>query len=251
MTVSPAPDPILILVEPQLGANIGLAARAALNCGLDQMRLVRPREGWPNPSALAAAGAAAETLENADLFEDVASATEDLSLVFAATARPRQARIPVDTVDEAIERHRATPMRRCGILFGPEASGLDANALGHAHRILTFPTSSRYPSLNLAHAVLLFCWSWRQSSKEPYPKNDQPEDAPATNGAIAAFLSRLDARLEERRFFHSEGGREKIHRDLQHLIRRAEPSAREIALLQGALSALTNAPIESNRNDIQ
>lgn len=242
MSEDSSPAPILILVEPQLGANIGLTARAALNCGLDQIRIVRPREAWPNPSALAAAGAAAEVLNNATLHDTVASATADLVLVYAATARPRNARIPVDSVDDAVSRLRQrleTTGSPVGALFGPEASGLDTASLAHANRILTFDTSSRYPSLNLAHAALLFCWTWRRNRSPQTVGNDGYREPTAPGEEIGELVARLRDRLDERGFFHSEGARDTIAEDLNHLLRRAEPSSREVALLHGMLSCLT------------
>lgn len=244
MSKDPFPTPILILVEPQLGANIGLTARAALNCGLDQIRIVRPRETWPNPSALAAAGAAADVLNNAALHDTVASATADLVLTYAATARPRNARIPVDSVEEAASRlrHRLeTAGSAVGVLFGPEASGLDTPSLAHAHRILTFDTSSRYPSLNLAHAALLFCWTWRRTQLIPKVSDSGYREPSAPGEEIGGLVARFLDKLGEKDFFNSDGARETIAADLNHLLRRAEPSSREVALLHGMLSCLTSS----------
>jgi len=154
--------PAIILVEPQLGENIGTAARAMLNCGLDDLRLVRPRDGWPSEKAVAAASGADTVLENARLYPSVAAAISDLVHVFAATARDRGM-----VRREVTPRRAATEMRAwlgtgeaCGVLIGPERTGLLNDDLALADTVLTVPLNPAFSSLNLAQAVLIVGYEW-------------------------------------------------------------------------------------------
>jgi tRNA/rRNA methyltransferase len=166
MPPSISAPPVIILVETQMGENIGMCARAMLNCGLDQLRLVRPRDGWPNEKARATAAGANIVLDNAKVYEHIDEAIGDCQRVLAATARQRNLRIPGLNLREAVrEIVDATPPPKTAILFGPEASGLDNDTLARADRLIHFPTNPDFPSLNLAQAVLLLGWEWRQSSR--------------------------------------------------------------------------------------
>jgi len=154
--------PVVILVRPQLGENIGMAARAMLNCGLSQMRLVSPRDGWPNPSARRAAAGADAVLEGAQVFGTVAEAVADLQHVVATTARSRQM-----TQRQLTARRAAQDMRdwigagdSVGVLFGPERAGLENDDLDHADTTLSVPLNPQFSSLNIAQAVLLVAYEW-------------------------------------------------------------------------------------------
>ena len=167
---APAPDdgPVVILVDPQLGENIGTAARAMLNCGLGRLRLVRPRDGWPSDRAVAAASGADAVLDGATLFDTTAAAIADLEQVYATTARPREMIKPVMTPRRAAAEMRAAigGGRPVGILFGPERTGLLNDDLALADTLISVPLNPAYSSLNLAQAVLLVAYEWAQAGDD-------------------------------------------------------------------------------------
>ncbi|MEY4873112.1 MAG: hypothetical protein RLZZ563_2442, partial [Pseudomonadota bacterium] len=149
--------PVFVLVRPQMGENIGAAARAMLNFGLERMRIVAPRDGWPNPKAVAMASGAGRLLDHAGLFGDVQGAIADCDYVFATTARGRELVKPVVTPERAMEMARAMAAagKRVGVLFGPERAGLENEDVALANAIVTVPVNPEFPSLNLAQCALL------------------------------------------------------------------------------------------------
>ena len=152
--------PVVILVRPQLGENIGAAARAMMNCGLHDLRLVAPRDGWPNPAALTMAAGGAEIIENATVYDDVGAAAHDLTFLAALSARRRD--IPVCMADPRGVTTEILPHgSRAGLMFGPEKSGLENDEVVRADRLVTADLNPDYPSLNLAQAVLMMAWEWR------------------------------------------------------------------------------------------
>ncbi|MDE0836191.1 MAG: RNA methyltransferase [Akkermansiaceae bacterium] len=230
--------PVIILVETQLGKNIGMCARAMLNCGLDQLRLVRPRDGWPNESARATAADADHVLNNAKLYDNIDDAIGDCERVFAATARQRSLRIPGLDLRQAVsEIVDASPAPKTAILFGPEASGLDNETLSRADRLVHFATNPDFPSLNLAQAVLLFGWEWRQSSSVESPTLTN-SDLPATREETQTFLTRLEQALDESQFFVAEGQRPDTIRKLRAVLTRSNSSDDDLRMLHGVLTAL-------------
>src|SRR5262245_19164275 len=154
--------PVIILVRPQLGENIGMAARAMLNCGLSTLRLVKPRDGWPNPKALRAASGADVVLEKAKVFDSVAAAAGDLEHVVATSARNRELSQRIVTARRAAGEMRAWIGRseKVGILFGPERTGLVNEDMVHADTVLSIPLNPQFSSLNVAQAVLLVAYEW-------------------------------------------------------------------------------------------
>lgn len=164
-------QPTFILVRPQMGENIGAAARAMLNFGLSQMRLVDPRDGWPNPRAVAmASGAAGRVLDHAGVFQTLPEATADCAFVFATTARGRDLTKPVMTPERAMDHARALIAKgqRVAVLFGPERAGLENDDIARANALISVPVNPDFPSLNLGQAVLLCAYEWmRQASEQP------------------------------------------------------------------------------------
>lgn len=237
------PPPAIILVETQLGENIGMCARAMLNCGLDELRLVRPRDGWPNERAKATAADADRVLENVKVYQDIDSAVADCQRVFAATARQRTLRIPGLDLREAVtEMLEATPPPKTAILFGPEASGLDNETLSRADRLIHFPTNPDFPSLNLAQAVLLFGWEWWQNQSghsESDPNLTLPTLLPAKNQDTQAFLVRLEQALDDSQFFVSPEQKPNTIRSLRAFLMRSHASDEELRMLHGILTALS------------
>lgn len=236
--------PVIILFKTQLGENIGMCARAMLNCGLDQLRLVAPRDGWPNESARATAADADFVLDNARCFETLEAAISDCHKIYATTARPRSQQLPSLPVSDAIEEIQAqakgTPSQQSAILFGPEASGLDNDALSRADALIHFPMNPSFNSLNLAQAVLLFSWEWRRAEAEtPIPlKAPSLPNIPSSKQELIAFLDRLECELDKSGFFLTSELRPDTVRKLRTIFTRANPSEQELRMLHGIITAL-------------
>jgi len=243
------PQPVIVLVEPQLDENVGMCARAMLNCGLERLRLVAPREGGPGERARATAADADAVLDDTEVFATVEAAVADCHRVHATTVRERTLDLPVSDAPTAVAgiRDAGAEGREVAVLFGPEASGLDNEALSRADTLLTFPTNPDFPSLNLAQAVLLFGWEWRRvpeadgDAAGPGPK---PTDW-ATRGELERFLERLEAELDARGFFLTPELKPHGRRTLRTLFSKSLPTARELKFLHGMLTAL----VRREKND--
>jgi len=235
-------QPIIVLVHTQLGENIGMCARAMLNCGLTRLRLVSPRDGWPNPRAVAAAADADAVIAGVECFSTVAGAIADCGRVFATTARSRALQLPALEVAAAAAEIRGSDFP-CAILFGPEASGLDNESLSHADCLLDFPVNPAFSSLNLAQAVLLFGWEWWRGSTTVV----RAVPPPAEKASLEKFLDRLEVALEEGDFFPSADLRPDTVRNLRSLFGRITPSERELNLLHGVVTALKKHRPEGNQ----
>ena len=232
-----SPPPVIVLVRPQLGENIGKAARAMLNFGLTEMRLVSPRDGWPNPSAGPAASGADSVLADAKVFDTVADAVADCAHVYATTVRKRGITKPVVT-PEAAARAIHTAPERSAILFGPERSGLETDDVALARTILTVPINPEFGSLNLAQAVILVAYEWskHQDLASP-PSADQPLP-PAPQGELEGMLGQLDTMLEATGFFFPPHRVQVTKRTLRTLLTRPGWSSQEVRTMRGVLSAL-------------
>ncbi len=233
--------PAVILVEPQLGENIGMAARAMLNCGLDELRLVRPRDAWPNQAARNAAAGAEEVLDRARLFYSLSDAIADLQFLIASTARPRDMTKPVVTPRQAALELRAAAAagRPAGLLFGPERSGLTSDDVALADAIATVPLNPAFSSLNLAQAVLLLGYEWFLLGAGA-PARDVPmgDSRLAAKDELINFFERLETALDETGYMYPPAKRPTMARNLRSLFIRAELSEREVRSLHGVLSAL-------------
>lgn len=239
----PSPPPIIVLVETQLGENIGMCARAMLNCGFEQLRLVRPRDGWPSEAARATAADADIVLEQAQVFDDIDSALTDCQRVYAATARQRSLNVPgLDLSDAIVDIETASPQSTTAVLFGPEASGLDNKTLSRADRLIHFPTNPAFPSLNLAQAVLLFSWQWWQSTEPSSPAADARR-APTTREELDLFLRRMEEALDQRNFFLTPDMKPDTVRTLRTIFTRAQTTPEELRMLHGVLTALQKSPV--------
>ncbi len=242
----PAPRPVVILVRPQLAENIGMCARAMANFGLTEMRLVAPRDGWPQKTrmkkgAVSAAAGATSVLEAAQLFPDIPSAIADLNHVFATTARERGQAKPVQAPYEAMaESHgRIAQGQRVGILFGPERTGLENDDVALASAIITFPVNREFASLNLAQAVLLTGYEWFRRDQGDAPPFDMPQmSPPATRDTLFAFFDFLEAHLDRARYFWPEKKRPMMVRNMRNLVHRLQPSEQDIRTLRGAIDWL-------------
>jgi tRNA/rRNA methyltransferase len=241
--------PAIILVRPQLGQNIGMAARAMANFALDDLRLVAPRDGWPNPDAGPAAAGADALLDSATVAESITEAAADCTLLLATTIRPREARLPVYTPRDAADHLHAVAARgqRAGILFGPERSGLTADDIAPAHGIITCPVQPGFGSLNLAQAVLLVAYEWFQHALGPasptasppaLPVVAAPADAPATAGEIAGLVAHLTRALETAGYFHPRERAPAARRALANILARAQLGTQDVRTLRGVVASL-------------
>ncbi len=236
-----AGGPAIVLVEPQLGENIGTAARAMLNCGLTDLRIVRPREPFPNRYAVAAASGADRILETARVYDGTVEAVADVQRLFATTARPRDMVKPVVTPREAARLLREAEARgeRCGILFGRERTGLTNEDTVRAHSIITVPLNPAYSSLNLAQAVLLVGYEWFMAA-DATPPTELPLGGTrlATVGEMEGFFGQLEVELDRAGFFPTEAMKPAMWRNLRNVFLRAQLTEQEVRTLRGMVSRL-------------
>jgi len=231
-----APQPAIVLVRPQLGENIGKAARAMLNFGLTEMRLVAPRDGWPNPSAGPAASGADTVLEHAKVYETVAEAVADCTNVYATTVRKRGVTKPVLNPEAAAAEIHGAP-GRSAILFGPERSGLESDDVALARKIVTVPINPEFGSLNLAQAVILVAYEWSKGETLASPPSVEL-DPPAPQEELDGMIGQLDAMLEQTGFFFPPDRKPLTKRTLRTLLTKPGWTAQEIRTFRGVLSAL-------------
>jgi len=243
-------SPALILVQPQLVENIGMAARAMGNCALDELRLVTPRDPWPLSEALrqrmmAASAGADAILEKAKVFDTLEEALDDLHFVYATTARDN------DMVNNIFTPKAAAPdmaartkeNQKIGVMFGPERAGLTRDHIAQSHAKITIPLNPDFMSLNLAQCVLLIGYEWFQAQDEtPDKKLRVGRSRPATNEEYRGFFSRLEKELDDSGFFVAKDMRPTVTRSLQNMLKRAEMTEQEIRTWHGVVSALIDAP---------
>jgi tRNA/rRNA methyltransferase len=228
--------PVIVLIRPQLGQNIGKAARAILNFGLTEMRLVAPRDGWPNPEAGPAASGADVVLQQARVFETVQEAIADCSQIFASTVRRRDLVMPVIGPEEMGDRI-ASVSARSAILFGPERSGLETEDVALANAIVTVPINPEFGSLNLAQAVILLAYEWSRRSdlSQPPAKELGP---PAPHGELEGLIQQLDEALVEKGYFHPPSRTQATRNNLRTIFTKTNWSSRELKAVRGVIRAL-------------
>jgi tRNA/rRNA methyltransferase len=231
--------PVIILVRPQLGENIGKAARAMLNFGLVEMRLVAPRDGWPNPSAGPAASGADIVLAEAKVYDTVAEAVADCAHVYATTVRKRGITKPVVTPERAAADMRAAE-GRSAILFGPERSGLETDDVALARTILTVPINPEFGSLNLAQAVILVAYEWSKGEQLASPPAVDL-GLPAPQEELEGMIGQLDAMLVDANFFFPPDRTPATRRTLRTLLTKPGWTSQEVRTMRGVLSALAGA----------
>lgn len=237
--------PILILVTPQLGENIGAAARAAKNFGLSELRLVSPRGGWPHPrhtrKAMDMASGAGEIVEAAQAYHVTAEAVADLHVTYAATARPRYMIKPVLTPREAAARMaiECAEGKKVGILFGPERTGLVNEDVQRADVIVTIPTNPDYSSLNVAQSLVLLCYEWFQARHLPESQGIPYGKAiPATKEEVEGLLNHLVGELDQHDYFKAADKKPGIVQNIANLFIRAGLTDQEVRTLRGIIRAL-------------
>jgi len=234
--VSGAAPPVVVLVRPQLGQNIGKAARAMLNFGLTEMRLVAPRDGWPNPEAGPAASGADQVLQTAQVFETTADAIADCSRVYASTVRRRDLVMPVVGPEEMASAIRGS-RGRSAILFGPERSGLETEDVALANAIVTVPINPEFGSLNLAQAVILLAYEWsrKEALAQPPLKELEP---PAPMLELDGLIGQLDQALVDANYFHPPERTAATRATIRTILTKPGWSSRELRALRGMIGAL-------------
>ena len=235
-----ANQPVVVLVRPQLGENIGKAARAMLNFGLTEIRLVDPRDGWPNPSAGPAAAGANIVLEQARVFETLAEAVADCANVYATTVRRRDVTKPVVTPEQAAREIHSAP-GRSALVFGPERSGLETDDVALARAIITVPINPEFASLNLAQAVILCAYEWSKhvALAQP-PKGDLL--APAPQEELEGMIAQLEAMLEPRGYYTPHSRAVATRRTLRSILTKPAWNHLEVRTFRGVLTTLARTP---------
>lgn len=234
--------PSIILIAPQMGENIGASARAMLNCGLDNLSIVNPRDGWPNDRAISNSAGALDKMPAIQVFESTADAIKECHYVYATTARPRDMVKPVFTAKSAAEdmKRRTAESQKIGILFGGERAGLNNEDVAQAHAIITVPLNPEFSSLNLAQGVLLCAYEWAQANEYNAPDKQVPQgdSFPVKSEEFDNFINRLENELDKKNFFRNEDMRPSMMRNIRALFSRTEMTDQETRTMQGILSAL-------------
>ncbi len=243
MSPSTPPDasaPVVILDRPQLAENIGAVARAMANFGLGELRLVNPRDGWPQDRAWALASGADWPLSGARVFDSVADAVADLQQVYAATARPRETRLPVFTPREAAVALRTAGAQgvRAGWLFGAERAGLETMDIALCQAIVTVPVDPRFRSLNLGQAVVVNAYEWWTAASPDPPAPFADEAAPADGAMMMGVYEHLEAELERSGFFFPPEKKPSMQRNLRVALGRSGFSEQEARTFRGVITAL-------------
>lgn len=231
--------PIIILHRPQLGENIGSAARVMLNFGLTELRLVAPRDGWPNPAADPLSAGAFEAGVSVDVFDTIEEAIADLGTVLATTARPRGMEKQVVDAVEGVELVKARALK-AGILFGAENHGLPSDVVGLADAILTYPVNPDFASLNLAQAVGVFCASWgaHQGAIGRWEGEKTGVEPPAAKEDLIRMFEHLEDELERAGYFYPPDKTPLMKTNIRNAFIRGNWTTQEVRTFRGAIKAL-------------
>ena len=238
---SEGPGPVIVLVEPQLGENIGAAARAMANFGLSRLRIVNPRQGWPNDKARMMATGGGRLLDGAELYDTLEGAIADCNFVLAATARAHDQAKPVIGAAEAAAEMapRIAAGERIAVLFGRERNGLENDEVALADRIVTLPVNPGFASLNLAQAIVIVAYEWfKLQSGAALPFAMPERSAPAPKQQLLAFFASLERELEKVEFFRPPDKRETMQINLRNIFTRMRPTQQDIQTLHGVIMAI-------------
>lgn len=231
--------PAILLVDPQMGENIGAAARAMLNFGLTDLRIINPRDGWPNQAAIDMSAGAIEKLD-VQVFDTLTDAAKDIHYLFATTARPRDMVKPVYTPASAASEAHARANQKIGFVFGPERAGLSNDDVALCHAILTVDTNPDFSSINLAASVLLISYEWlalqNDKSRVETPTH---KSFPVEHEKLEELLARLEEDLEKGGFFRARDQKPTMIRNIRNLFARTDMTDQEVRTFHGMLSALT------------
>ena len=232
--------PCVILNEPQLAENIGAVARVMANFGLSDLRMVRPRDGWPQERAWACASGADWPLDGAKIFTTLEEAVADLRLLYATTARPRELHLPVITPREAAANlHGAAASGQAtGLLFGGERAGLETHDIALAQAVVTIPIDPKFRSLNLAQAVAITAYEWRTTIADTAPPAFGEGEPPADQASMLRLYEHLEGELDEAGFFHPPEKRPSMVKNLRGALTRARFTDQEVRTFRGVITAL-------------
>jgi tRNA/rRNA methyltransferase len=241
MTDVPTATPVIILNMPQLAENIGAAARVMANFGLSTLRLVNPRDGWPQERAWASASGADWPLNGAQVFDSVAAAVADLQRVYATTARPRELQLPVLTPRAAAaEMSQAVAGgEKVGLLFGGERAGLETADIALCQAVVTLPVDMRFRSLNLAQAVAINAYEWRMTVEDGAPAIFREISPPADGAAMLGLFEHFERELDAAGFFHPPEKRASMVQNLRSALGKARFSQQEVRTFRGVVTALS------------
>lgn len=234
---TPTPQPAFVLIRPQMGENIGAAARAMWNFGLDRMRITAPRDGWPNQKAVAMASGAGRLLDEAQLFDTTADAIGDCSYVYATTARPRELTKPVFTPEYAMAdaAKRIAAGEKVAVLFGPERAGMENDDISRANAIISVPVNPEFASLNLAQCVLLTAYEWRRQTTDIVHATVSMEGDWAEQIEIEKLAEHYEDRLEDAGFFFPEHKAPNMKLNLRNLWSRMPLTRADVQMLHGVM----------------
>jgi tRNA/rRNA methyltransferase len=233
--------PVIILNAPQLAENIGAVARVMANFGLSELRLVNPRDGWPQERAWASASGADWPLDNAQLFTSVEDAIADLQRVYATTARPRELQLPILTPRVAAAKlaEAVADGEKVGLLFGAERAGLETADIALCQAVVTLPIDPRFRSLNLGQAVAINAYEWRMTVEDAAPKVFRETYPPADGAAMLGLFEHLERELDEAGFFHPPEKRPSMVQNLRSALGKAHLSVQEVRTFRGVVTALS------------
>jgi len=240
-------DPIIILVQPQLGENIGATARAMLNCGLTSLRIVKPRDGWPNSKAVRSSSGAESIIYNAGIYQTSLEALSDLNFTLACTSRKRDLSKNQLNIDDALDQYfeNSENIGRWGIMFGSESSGLKNDDLDYSDILLSIPSNKSFESFNLSHAVLIVCFHWMKKSRELISNNKDSHtninNLLASKNDLSGFFSQLENDLEKGGFLYPPEKAPKMMKNLRAIFLRSKLSKKEVKTLRGVITAIKRA----------
>lgn len=234
------PAPAMVMVEPQLGENIGAVARAMLNFGMSELVIVNPRDGWPNEKATAMASGAAKVLEAARITNSTADALAPFNHVLAMTARPRESLLPVLTPREAARamKERISRGEACAVLLGPERTGLSNEDVGRADGVISIPVNPAFASLNVAQAAVVMAYEWAIADGKTAPPSDLEIAPQATREQFEGFIDHFFGALDDARYFFPPEKRDSMERKLKTMFSRAQLTEGEVRTLRGVIKAL-------------
>ena len=237
-SASPHPQPSFVLIRPQMGENIGASARAMWNFGLDRMRIAAPRDGWPNPNAVAMASGAGRLLDEALVYDSTADAVADCTYVFATTARPRGLTKPVMSPEAAMElaAQKVAAGEKVAVMFGPERAGMENDDIARANAIISVPVNPDFASLNLAQCVLLVGYEWqRQVAQIEHSRVEMIKTDWAEQIEIEKLTEHYEDRLDQAGFFYPEQKADGMKQNLRNLWSRMPLTKADVQTLHGVL----------------
>jgi tRNA/rRNA methyltransferase len=242
MKLSEHSHPVIVLTRPQMGENIGAAARVMMNFGIESLRLVAPRDGWPNERAVALSAHAVSVLDAATVHDSLTEAIADCHQVLAVTARPRDVDLPVYSAEEGIKRlaEAATHSLKTALVFGPENNGLETAEVAMCNGIITIATSPRNPSLNLAQAVGIACYEWSRAVGDGKAGAQGVNAAAPSHADYEALYQHFTRLMDEKQFYATEAMKPIVQKNLRAMLARSAMNAQDIRTMHGILRAIGN-----------